>query len=96
MYFGCETIHCNAMLLWDVCIVIGDVHLTWCLSRTSLYLTALSGLRSQCGVTAVADLLSLVTPDFPHSHTTPTCLTALQHTHTHITCIIPTIQFTAK
>lgn len=89
----CDTIHCNTMLLWDVCIVIGCVHITWCLSRTGLYLTALSGLRFQCGITTVADLLSLVAPDFPHSHTAPTCLTAL---YTHITCIICTIQFTKK
>lgn len=79
--FVYATIHCNVVLLWDVCI-IGCVCVTWCLSRTSLYLTALSGLRFQCGVTALADLLSLVTPHFPHSRTAPTCLTALQHTHT--------------
>lgn len=83
-------IHRDAMLLWDVCTVYWDMCIvTWCLSRTSLYLTALSGRRFQCGVTAVADLLSLVTPHFPYSHTAPACLTALQHTrthkHTHIT-----------
>ncbi len=68
-----------------MCSAVVCYNSTWWLSSAGLHLTALPGLWSQCWITAMAQFFSLITLHLSHTHSNPTCLTALQGTDTN-TC----------
>lgn len=72
----------------SICSATVCYNSTWWWSGAGLHLTALPGLWSQCWITAMAQFFSLITLDLSHTHSDPTCLTALQGTGTHTnTCV---------